>query len=164
MIRTKRRYRMTSEARRQDNQQTTERNLGTTPLETQNTSGVEGTTEIDDEVIASIVGYAARQVEGVVRLGASGLIQSVAGRIESESTSYARGIRVEAGRREAIFDIELVVEYGHPIPTIVEDLRRRVSNEVREQTGLTAKGINLRIIGIQFERQREEASERPRVE
>jgi uncharacterized alkaline shock family protein YloU len=157
MIRTKKRYRMTSEARRQDNQQTTERNLGTTPLETQNTSGVEGTTEVDDEVIASIAGYAASQVEGVVRLGGGGLIQSVAGRIESESASYARGIQVEAGRREAIFDIELVVEYGHPIPTIVENLRRRVSNEVREQTGLTVKGVNLRIIGIQFERKREEA-------
>jgi uncharacterized alkaline shock family protein YloU len=152
---------MTSEARRPDDQQTRERNLGTTALETQNTSGVEGTTEINDEVIASIAGYAARQVEGVVRLGGSGLIQSVAGRMESESASYARGIQVEAGRREAIFDIELVVEYGHPIPTIVENLRRRVANEVREQTGLTVKGVNLRIIGIQFGR---EAPERPRVE
>jgi hypothetical protein len=42
---------MTSEARRPTSQQTTEeRNLSTTPLETQNTSGVEGATEINDEV------------------------------------------------------------------------------------------------------------------
>ena len=152
---------MTSEARRQDNQQTAERNLSTTPLETQNTSGVEGTTEINDEVIASIAGYAARQVEGVLRVGGSGLIQSVAGRMESDSASYARGVQVEAGRREAIFDIELTVEYGHPIPNIVENLRRRVSNEVKEQTGLTVKGVNLRVTNIQFGR---EAPERPRVE
>jgi uncharacterized alkaline shock family protein YloU len=152
---------MTSEVRRPDDQQAMERNLGTTTLETQNTSGVEGTTEINDEVISSIAGYAARQVEGVVRLGGGGLIQSVAGRIESESTSYARGIQVEAGRREAIFDIELVVEYGHPIPTIAENIRLRVSNEVREQTGLTVKGVNLRIIGVQFGR---EVPERSRVE
>jgi uncharacterized alkaline shock family protein YloU len=152
---------MTSEARRQENQQTTERNLSTTPLETQNTSGVEGTTEINDEVFASIAGYAARQVEGVVRVGGGGIIQSVAGRIESDSTSYSRGVHVEAGRREAIFDIELVVEYGHPIPTIVDALRRRVSKEVREQTGLTVKGVNLRVTDIQFGR---EAPERPRVE
>lgn len=152
---------MTSEARRQENQQTTERNLSTTPLETQNTSGVEGTTEINDEVFASIAGYAARQVEGVVRVGGGGIIQSVAGRIESDSTSYSRGVHVEAGRREAIFDIELVVEYGHPIPTIVDALRRRVSKEVSEQTGLTVKGVNLRVTDIQFGR---EAPERPRVE
>lgn len=152
---------MTSEARRQENQQTTERNLSTTPLETQNTSGVEGTTEINDEVFASIAGYAARQVEGVVRVGGGGIIQSVAGRIESDSTSYARGVHVEAGRREAIFDIELVVEYGHPIPTIVDALRRRVSKEVSEQTGLTVKGVNLRVTDIQFGR---EAPERLRVE
>jgi uncharacterized alkaline shock family protein YloU len=152
---------MTSEARMPDDQQGMERDLGTTVLETQNTSGVEGTTEINDEVITSIAGYAARQVEGVVRMGGGGLIQSVAGRMESESTSYARGVQVEAGRREAIFDIELVVEYGYPIPTIVENLRRRVANEVKEQTGLTVKGVNLRIIGIQFGR---EAPDRPRVE
>jgi uncharacterized alkaline shock family protein YloU len=154
---------MTSEARRPNNQQATEeRNLSTTPFERQNTSGVDGITEINDEVIASIAGYAARQVEGVVRVGGSGLIQSVAGRMESDSASYARGVRVEAGRREAIFDIDLTVEYGHPIPTIVDNLRRRVSNEVKEQTGLMVKGVNLRVTSIQFGRGVPE--ERPRVE
>ncbi len=141
---------MTSESRRQDD-----------PLEAGNVSGIEETTEIDNEVIASIAGHAARQVEGVVRLGGSGLMQSVTGR--SESASYARGVRAEAGRREAIFDIELVVGYGHPIPIIAENLRRKVSNEVKEQTGLMVKAINLNIIGIQFQEQEQETRE-PQVE
>lgn len=129
--------------------------------ETENPSGVPGTTEVDNEVIASIAGHAARQVDGVVRLGTSGIVQSVAGRVESGAASHARGVKVEAGRREAIFDMDLIVAYGHPIPTVVEELRRSVSREVKEQTGLDTKAINLRVVGIQFE---QEAPPERRVE
>ena len=41
----------------------------TFPSDTENPSGVPGTTDIYNEVIAAIAGHVAEEVEGVVRIG-----------------------------------------------------------------------------------------------
>ena len=118
---------------------------------TENPSGVPGTTEVFDEVVASIAGNAAAQVTGVVRLGTGGLMRSVSDAVDSGSSgARSRGVKVEVGRHEAIFEIELTVEYGYSIPTIVEDVRQAVSTQIKAQAGLEAKEVNLKVIGIDF--------------
>ncbi len=128
----------------------------TAAIETESTRG--GTTEIEADVVAAIAGYALRQVEGVVRVGGGGLMRTVTDRVESESASYARGIKVELGRQEVTLDMDLVVAYGYPIPTILEKVRRAVSSQILEQTGLRVKAINLKITGVEFAEKTEEST------
>lgn len=130
----------------------------------ENASGIPGSTRVEDDVIAAIAGHVARQVPGVVRLGGSGVVRSVTGMVDSGSSSRARGVTVEAGRREAIFDIDLVVQYGYKIPEMVEEIRRSVSSEIKEQVGLTSKEINVNVVAIDFPDSDDDDTDERRVE
>lgn len=110
----------------------------------------EGTTVIDDDVVASIAGFAASGVDGVENLGKSSVTVSVAKLVKSTENVLRRGISVEVGRKEAIINLELTVLYGHYIPDIVDEVRKKVAVALSESTGLVAREINIRIVGIKF--------------
>lgn len=110
---------------------------------------VGGQTVIQNEVIGAIAGVAAREVEGVSSLGASSIRRTIVERFGG-AEQRARGVAVEAGRREAILDIELRVIYGFSIPETVVTVRRNVAHRVLQMCGLVTKEINVNILGIEF--------------
>ena len=110
---------------------------------------VGGETEIVDDVIGAIAGVAAREIEGVSSLGTSSIRRTIAGRVGGAELK-ARGVKVEAGRREAILDIDLRIVYGHGIPEIVVKVRENVARRILELCGLVAKEINVNVAGIDF--------------
>ena len=125
----------------------------TFPFDTENPSGVPGTTDIYDQVVAAIAGHVAEEVEGVVRIGTGGVLRALAGIVQDTAEQKAAGVEVEAGQREAIFDLELIVEYGHSIPDIVRQVRETIAIEVKNQLELVAKEVNISIVGIEFPEQ-----------
>ena len=110
---------------------------------------VGGETVIEDEVIASIAGVAAKEVEGVASLGTPSIRRTLAERLTG-AEKRGRGVAVEAGKREAIVDLALNVIYGFSIPTVVIEVRKRVAARLVELVGLVAKEINVRVVGIEF--------------
>ena len=110
---------------------------------------VGGETEINDEVIASVAGIAAREIEGVAALGTSSIRRAIAERVGA-AEQRSRGVAVEAGRREALLDIDLRVVYGFSIPEIVVKVRQNVARRVLEMCGLVTKEINVNITAIDF--------------
>lgn len=110
---------------------------------------VGGETDIDDEVIASIVGIAAKEVNGIASLGTSSIRRSIAEAVGA-AEGRARGVGVEAGKKEAIIDITVNVIYGFNIPNIIIELRKKVSIAMLELVGLIAKEINVDVVGIEF--------------
>ena len=110
---------------------------------------VGGETDIDDEVIAAIAGVAAREIEGISSLGTSSIRRALAERVGGVE-KRSRGVQVEAGRREAILDLDLRVLYGYSIPELVVKARQNVAHRVLEMTGLVAKEINVNVVGIDF--------------
>jgi uncharacterized alkaline shock family protein YloU len=110
---------------------------------------VGGETEIDDEVIGAVAGVAAREIEGVSSLGTSSIRRAIAERVGG-AEQRARGVAVEAGRREAILDIELQVIYGFSIPETIVKVRQNVARRVLEMCGLVSKEININVTGIEF--------------
>ncbi len=120
------------------------------PFETSNPSGVPGITEIEGRVIAAIVGHVADRIEGVVNIGRGGLVRAVTDILASEATSKATGVDVEAGKREAIIDIDLTVMYGYSIPNIVQEVRVAVAKDLFDQVGLVAKKVNVIVSAIEF--------------
>jgi len=110
---------------------------------------VGGETSIDDDVIGAIAGVAAKEIEGVSELGGQSLRRTIAERVGG-AEERARGVEVEAGRREAILDLELRVVYGFSIPEIVIKVRQVVAERVLDLAGLVTKEINIKVTAIDF--------------
>ncbi len=110
---------------------------------------IAGETTIEDNVLASIAGLAAREVEGVASLGTSSVTSGLAERFSGKD-SRGRGVAVESGKKEAILDLTLKVIYGFSIPKIVAEVRQRVAERLMEMTGLMAKEINVKVVDIEF--------------
>jgi uncharacterized alkaline shock family protein YloU len=111
-----------------------------------------GKTIISDGVVAKIAGLAAREVEGVHSLVATGLGQTVAGlaRAVTRQQSQDRGILVEVGEREAAVDVKLSADYGVNLPAIAAAVRNNVIARVEGMTGLIVKEVNVAIIDLYF--------------
>lgn len=114
------------------------------------TEEIKGETIIDDEVLAAIAGVAAREIEGVASLGKSSIRRAISERVGG-TTQQARGVAVEAGKKEAILDLEVNIIYGFSIPTIVGEVRKKVADRLEELAGLVAKEVNIQVVGIEFE-------------
>ncbi|MFH1487256.1 MAG: Asp23/Gls24 family envelope stress response protein [Chloroflexota bacterium] len=111
--------------------------------------GLSGETTIEDEVVASVAGIAAREVEGVASLGQSSIQRAIAERVGTVA-ERTRGVEVEAGKRQAIVDLTLTIRYGFSIPKVVGEVRQKVAARLLEICGLEAIQINVRIVGVQF--------------
>lgn len=104
-----------------------------------------GTVKIADDVVASIAGIAATEVEGVV---------SMAGNIGNELRSkigvknLAKGVKVEVIGKSVKADIALVVEYGYNIPAISQKVQDKVKSTIESMTGLKVTDVNIRIAGV----------------
>jgi uncharacterized alkaline shock family protein YloU len=111
-----------------------------------------GKTIISDGVVAKIAGLAAREVEGVHALVATGLGQTVAGlaRAVARQQSQDRGILVEVGEREAAVDVRLSADYGVNLPAVAAAVRNNVIARVEGMTGLIVKEVNVAIIDLYF--------------
>jgi len=118
------------------------------PKETAEYAGT-GETSIADEVVASIAGVAAREVEGVASVGEFSVRRMLAERLGG-AKEKARGVEVEVGKIEATVDLALNVIYGFNIPKIVAEVRKRVASRLLDLAGLDAKEINVNVVGIEF--------------
>lgn len=121
---------------------------------------VSGTTEVATDVIAAIAGHVAVQVDGVARLGGGSMLRRLSDSVSSEQRSKGAGIQVQAGKKEAIFDLDIAVKYGRPIPDIVSEVRSQIIEAIGTQVGLRAKEINIMVSSIDFGEEDQDESER----
>ena len=110
---------------------------------------LEEVSRIDEKVIREIVRTAAKSVTGVADISEGNPIKNITG-IFGQSQK-ARGVLVTSGVREAIVDVNLIVNYGNPIPEIMDRVRAEVRRAVREMCGLDAKVVNVVVVDIRFE-------------
>lgn len=109
-----------------------------------------GETIIGDEVVASIAGMAAKEVEGVASLGKSTVRRALTEHLGGAGDKSRIGVAVEVGKKEAIVDLQLGIIYGFNIPTIIVEVRKKVASRLLEITGLIAKEINVRVVSVEF--------------
>ena len=73
-----------------------------------------GTITYANEVIATIAGVAANEVDGVAGMSVTGGI----GDIWSRNKNITKGVKVEVGSQEAAVDLFIIVEYGISISAV----------------------------------------------
>lgn len=128
----------------------------------------DGTTTIADAVVSKVAELAAREIRGVhdLQSGVGGAIRRMTPGFDQRGQSAS----VEVGRKEAIVDLDLIVDYGVSIPEVAAAVRANVIDRVSFMTGLDVKEVNLDISDLFFaEEERRKQVERdrdqqPRVE
>lgn len=106
---------------------------------------------ISDEVVATIAGIAASEVEGVAGMsgGIVGDLTEILGK-----RNLAKGAKVQVGEREAAIDLFLVVDYGVRIPAVAQKVQEAVKRSVEAMTALRVVEVNVHIQGVSFDRAR----------
>ena len=102
-----------------------------------------GSINISEEVVASIVTDAMKEVEGVGAMG-----QNVAEQLTGKKS--ARGVHAELQDGAVVVEIYLLVRYGHAIPEVAKKVQDCVGSAVGGMTGYPVKAVNVHVSGISF--------------
>ena len=104
-----------------------------------------GSISFANDVVATIAGLAAIEVEGVAGMsgGFSGGLAELLGR-----KNLTKGVKVEIGKEECAIDLFIVVDYGVEIPLISEKIQANVKKAVETMTGLRTVETNIHIQGV----------------
>ena len=107
--------------------------------------------KIADDVIAVIAGAAASEVPGVSSMAggfAGGISEVLSGK-----KNLSKGIKVDAGEKDVIIDVNIIVEYGSRIPDVAFEIQNRVKKSVENMTGLKVSEVNVHVQGVKTERE-----------
>lgn len=115
------------------------------------------------DVIATIAGLAATEVEGVASMAGTAGSSSLADiftRKNQSSKSLTRGVRVDLGENNAVtIHLTIVVDYGSPIPEVAGNIQENVKKAIETMSGLTVSSVDVHVQGVSFEREQRSAAE-----
>lgn len=101
--------------------------------------------KVADEVIMTIAGIAASEVDGVVSMS-GGLADGIAGILGRKN--LGKGVKVEVSDKDVVLDLSIVVEYGSKIHMVAKEIQKRVRAAVEDMTGLTVTEVNVQVLGV----------------
>ena len=122
-----------------------------------------GTISYANEVIATIAGVAANEIDGIAGMCVSGGFSEILGR----NKNITRGVKVEVGSQEAAVDLYIIVEYGKPIQKVCAEVQENVRKALESLTGLHVVRVDVHVQGVSFEKEKKanlnslEASKNP---
>ena len=111
-----------------------------------------GTITYASEVISTIAGVAANEIEGIAGMCISGGLSDIIGR----NRNATRGVKVEIGSEEASFDLYVIVEYGQPIQKVCHDVQENVRKAIESMTGLHVVRVDVHVQGVSFEKEKQQ--------
>jgi len=112
---------------------------------------VTGVVTLNEDVVSTIAGLAARNVEGVHSVGKSGILRF--------RDDPKRGIGTEVGKLQAAFDVDIVIEYGQDIRKVAQQMREKMATEVSKMAGREVVEININVVDIHLPGEEEKTSE-----
>jgi uncharacterized alkaline shock family protein YloU len=118
--------------------------------------GIGGKIQMSQDVVETIAGLAAREIDGIHSLGRSRLI--------AIGNDPKRGISAEVGEKEAALDLEVIIDYGSNIRETAKALRQRVAEEVDRMAGRKVVEINIDVVGVNLPGEEKKPEPQSRVQ
>jgi len=115
-----------------------------------------GVIRIADEVISTVAGLAAADVEGVAAMSGgwgTDLVEKLG------KKNLGKGIKVESSGEQTNIDIFIVIEFGYAIPKVAENVQKEVKVAVETMTGLTVQAVNVHVVSVMTKKTETENSE-----
>lgn len=120
--------------------------------------GQNGTVSFATEVIATIAGLAATEVEGVAAMSSqSGGLADMFAR--KNTRNFTKGVRIALEDNKVTADVSIVVEYGSPVPEVARGIQENVKKAIETMSGLEVRAVDIHVTGISFEREQRAAAE-----
>ena len=118
----------------------------------------DGTVSFATDVVATIAGLAATEVEGVSSMmsPASGLADMFS---RKNTRNFTKGVRIDLDGNMVTVDITIVVEYGSPVPDVARGIQENVKKAIETMSGLTVHSVDVHVSGVSFEREQRAAKE-----
>ena len=118
----------------------------------------DGTVSFATDVIATIAGLAATEVEGVASMSSqSSTLADMFTR--KNARNFTKGVRIDLNDNCVTVDVTIVVEYGSPVPDVARGIQENVKKAIETMSGLTVHSVDVHISGISFERDQRAAKE-----
>ena len=105
-----------------------------------------GTVMISEDVVATIVMQAMKDVEGVVSLSAKpgADIADIIGK-----KNWGKGVRIEIAEDNALtIDCDIQIGYGQSVLTVAQAVQATVTTQVESMTGVKVSAVNVNVCGI----------------
>ena len=108
-----------------------------------------GEVQIADEVVATIAGLAATEVEGVASM-AGNITNELIGKLGVKNLS--KGVKVLVTDRNVDVDLALNIDYGYSIMKVSEKVQDRVKTAIENMTGLEVSMVNISIVNVSMDK------------
>ena len=113
----------------------------------ENTFTVEEGVTVTDEVMATIAGLAASDVEGIAYIG-NGLTRE--NLPKAGASKLSKGIHIiREDDGEITVRLAVVLKYGYEVPKVCHAIQEKVKTNVTAMTGITVKEVDIRIASIE---------------
>lgn len=110
-----------------------------------------GTIKYANEVIATIAGVAANEIDGIAGMTTGGGFADIINR----NRTVTRGVKVDVNGEEASIELYIVVEYGSPIQKVASDVQENVRKAIETMTGLHVVNVDVHVQGVSFEKEKQ---------
>ena len=125
-------------------------------METENVNVVEeekgftSEVKIAGDVIATIAGLAATEIEGIASMQGN-LTNELVGKLGMKNLT--KGVTVEFAEEGASVHVALAVimKYGYSIPKVCKAVQDRVKSAIENMAGLKVLDVNINIVGVETE-------------
>ena len=109
-----------------------------------------GEVKIADEVVAIIAALAATEVDGVASM-AGNITNEVIGKLGIKNLS--KGVKVDVLEGVVTVSLALNLKYGYSIMEVTKKVQEKVKNAVENMTGLEVADVNIKVAGVEMEKQ-----------
>ena len=112
----------------------------------------DGTVSFATEVVATIAGLAANEVDGVASMSApsAGFADMFS---RKEKRNYTKGVRIDLDGNKVTVDVSIVVDYGSPVPDVARNIQENIKKAIETMSGLDVHSVDVHVTGISFERE-----------
>jgi len=118
------------------------------PVKSQENSA--GIIRVHESVIASIVRKVTLEVEGVLRLAGSSLVDNLAEIVGSKKIQD-RAIAVEMGDTSVSVEVRVIMQYGVSIPDVGSSIKSVIAAEIVKLTGMNVAKVNVVVMDLEDE-------------
>ncbi|MCL2566216.1 MAG: Asp23/Gls24 family envelope stress response protein [Defluviitaleaceae bacterium] len=115
----------------------------------QENNGFLGKISIADDVIATIAGTAAMEIDGVAFMSTRKISDIAEG---LGKRNFGKGVKIELKENTASVELHIVVKRDYKIPELSEKVQERVKAALETMTGLEVLEVNVNVAGLAAEK------------
>ena len=108
--------------------------------------------QISPDVLSTIAGVAAMEVEGVYSL-VSTLSSNIKDLISKKSAG--KGVSVSVDNNEVTISINFVIKYNYKIQDVALNVQNEVIRAISDMTGYNVAAVNINVMGVNIPKQQE---------